>query len=65
MSTDTLKSPERRRFFTNLAVAGGATALLASGGKAMGGDGKPDAPRSARGYRLTEHVKAYYGTLRI
>ncbi len=65
MSKDTLKAPGRRRFFKELAVAGGATALLAVGGRTTASEAQSDTPDGSKGYRLSEHVKAYYRSLRI
>lgn len=66
MSREPEQVPERRRFFKELAVAGGAAALLAAGGRASGAEVGASGPsEDAKGYRLSEHVKAYYNTLRI
>ena len=55
----------RRTFIKNMALMGGAGALLASTAKAMcfgsreNPMGSPDARRS-QGYRLTPHIRKYY-----
>ncbi|MEA3275106.1 MAG: twin-arginine translocation signal domain-containing protein [Pseudomonadota bacterium] len=66
MNSDRLDSPERRQFFKGAAVAGGA-ALLAATGQTEAAALPADAgvqTQADKGYRLTEHVKAYYLTLR-
>jgi hypothetical protein len=55
----------RRTFIKNMALMGGAGALLAGTAKAMpfgsreNPMGSPDARRS-QGYRLTPHIRKYY-----
>ena len=55
----------RRTFIKNMALMGGAGALLASTAKTMrfgsreNPMGSPDARRS-QGYRLTPHIRKYY-----
>ena len=66
MNSDRLDSQERRQFFKGAALAGGA-ALLAATGRSKAAELPADAdvrPETDKGYRLTEHVKAYYRTLR-
>jgi hypothetical protein len=67
MNSDKPEVPERRRFLQGVAAAGGAGALMAASGRVQGleaaaqAEAKPD----DRGYRLTEHIAAYYRTLRV
>jgi len=59
----------RRRFLmqTMTAAGGGVLVLLAAGEETAGdsqpGAGAGDAPVS-RGYRVTDHIRSYYATLR-
>jgi len=59
------KPNSRRTFIKNMALMGGAGALLASTAKAMrfgsreNPMGSPDVRRS-QGYRLTAHIRKYY-----
>ena len=59
------KPNSRRTFIKNMALMGGAGALLASTARAMrfgsreNPMGSPDAHRS-QGYRLTPHIRKYY-----
>lgn len=61
-------SPSRRAFLKQSALLGGATAaaVVAPGvaADAMQETATPEPQPTQQGYRETEHVKAYYRTLR-
>ena len=70
MNRESEKFRERRRFLrqTMTAAGGGVLVLLTAGAEAdadpkpgIAGDG--EAPVS-QGYRVTEHIRSYYATLR-
>jgi hypothetical protein len=70
MNTQGEKFQGRRRFLkqTMTAAGSGVLVLLAAGDETAGdsqpGDaGAGDAPAS-RGYRVTDHIRSYYATLR-
>lgn len=67
MNSDKPEVPERRRFLQGVAAAGGAGALMAASGRIQGLEtaAQAEAKPGGRGYRLTEHVEAYYRTLRV
>jgi hypothetical protein len=60
----------RRRFLRQTATAagGGVLVLLATGeqraGQAQPGDAVSDAVPASQGYRVTDHIRTYYATLR-
>lgn len=57
--------PSRRNFLLAVGAGGaaGAAALLAKSRPAPGA--KTDAANSSKGYRLTEHVRSYYRTVKV
>jgi hypothetical protein len=62
--------PSRRGFMLGAAVAGAATAAVATLPKTAAPEvpvaGKaPPAPENGGGYRVTEHVKRYYRTTQV
>lgn len=65
--------PSRRGFIRGAAVAGAATAAVATLPGAPGVDPapvaqpqpQPPAPENGGGYRLSEHVQRYYKTTRV
>ncbi len=67
MNNDRPEVPERRRFLLGFAAAGSAGALVAASGRAQGlkAEAQVKTKRDGGGYRLTEHVEAYYRTLRV
>ena len=67
MNSDRPEVPERRRFLLGFAAAGGAGALMAASGPVQGleAEAQVETKLDGKGYRLTEHVEAYYRTLRV
>jgi FtsP/CotA-like multicopper oxidase with cupredoxin domain len=68
MIDETRVDAERRGFLKALAVAGGAGAVAAvapgvSAGSPSGA--APPASEAPRGYRETDHVRAYYASARV
>ncbi|HEX2543330.1 MAG TPA: twin-arginine translocation signal domain-containing protein [Ramlibacter sp.] len=62
--------PSRRGFMWGAAVAGAATAAVATLPKTptpetAASDAKPPAPEKGGGYHVSEHVKRYYKTTLI
>lgn len=63
--------PSRRGFIRGAAVAGAATAAVATLPRAPGvapapvAQPQPPAPENGGGYRLSEHVQRYYKTTRV
>ena len=68
MKQDNSLTPQRRAFLKGVVVAGGAGAVAAAvpgiAGAGTPAQGSTTAEPSAKGYRLTEHVQAYYRTCR-
>lgn len=68
MTDETRVNAERRGFLKALAVAGGAGAVAAVAPAVSAASPSGPAPAAAeapRGYRETEHVRAYYASARI
>jgi hypothetical protein len=64
--SEQVQAPERRRFFKELAVVGGAAVVLAASEEGVAEVAEAGSrPEQAKGYQLSSHVKAYYETLRI
>jgi hypothetical protein len=62
--------PSRRGFMLGAAVAGAATAAVATLPKVAApeapvADKAPPAPENGGGYRVSEHVKRYYQTTKV
>lgn len=67
MSRKTVDNKTRREFLKGLAVAGGATAMVAVTGRAYAEPTKPETPAkpAAKGYHETPHIRTYYQKARI
>jgi hypothetical protein len=67
MSRKTVDKKTRREFLKGLAVAGGATAMVAVTGRAYAEPTEPEAPAkpAAKGYHETPHIRTYYQKARI
>ena len=67
MSRKTVDKKTRREFLKGLAVAGGATAMVAVTGRAYAEPTESEAPAkpAAKGYHETPHIRTYYQKARI
>ncbi|ALP43144.1 twin-arginine translocation signal domain-containing protein [Aeromonas schubertii] len=62
MSDEKLENPSRRHLLKGAGVAVVAGAVIGAASQAVAADG--DAPEQGNGYRESDHVKAYYRSLR-
>ncbi|MEJ2515624.1 MAG: twin-arginine translocation signal domain-containing protein [Gammaproteobacteria bacterium] len=67
MSRKSVDPKSRREFLRGLAVAGGATAMVAVAGRSYAAPVEVKAPAkpAAKGYHETPHIRTYYDKARI